>query len=79
MKSVRSRLSEASAAARMLLGDSPRNCGCLLTLVAMMTESLFRRAAVHSPMIVSDSPPAFPGTHAEYESAVSMKLPPPAT
>src|SRR6202012_1699821 len=63
----------------MLPGASPRNCGCLLTLVAMMTESLFRLAAVHSPMIVSDSPPAFPGTQAEYESAVSMRLPPPAT
>src|SRR5579864_3880299 len=29
-------------------------------------------------MIVSDSPPVWPGTHAEYTSAVSMKLPPAA-
>jgi hypothetical protein len=29
-------------------------------------------------MIVSDSPPPLPGTQAEYESAVSMKLPPAA-
>ena len=79
MWSVRSRASEASAAASTLPRDSPRNCGCLLTLVAMITESRLPRAAVHSPMIVSDSPPACPGTHAEYESAVSMKLPPPAT
>ena len=61
----------------MLFADRPRNCGCLLTLVAMTTESRFPRAFVHSPMIVSDSPPLCPGTHAEYESAVSMKLPPP--
>ena len=27
-------------------------------------------------MIASDSPPRLPGTHAEYTSAVSMKLPP---
>src|SRR5690606_24331570 len=36
------------------------------------------RAFIHRPMIVSDSPPSSPGTHIEYVSAVSMKLPPAA-
>src|SRR6202012_155457 len=79
MSSFCSRESDPSAAVSTFERDMPRNCGCRLTFVAMTTESRLPRARVHSPMIVSDSPPAFPGTQAEYESAGSMWLPPPAT
>src|SRR5947208_1307592 len=44
----------------------------------MIISSRLPRAAIHSPMIVSDSPPEWPGTQAEYPSAVSTKLPPAA-
>lgn len=51
----------------------------MATFVATTRSDGRVRAASHSPMIVSDSPPLFPGTHAEYTSAVSIALPPPAT
>jgi hypothetical protein len=35
------------------------------TFVAMTIRSRFRRFAIHRPRIVSDSPPAWPGTQAE--------------
>ena len=63
----------------MFAGDSPGRAGSEPTLVAITTSSRLPRAAVHSPMIVSDSPPEFPGMRHMYESAVSMKLPPAAT
>ncbi|CAM5284921.1 hypothetical protein SALBM311S_10324 [Streptomyces alboniger] len=62
----------------MLAADRPWYSGCWLTLVAMTTSERFPRALTHLPMMVSDSPPELPSTHAEYESAVSTKLPPAA-
>ena len=46
--------------------------------VATTTSSRLPREAIQAPMIRSDSPPVLPGFHAEYTSAVSTKLPPPA-
>ena len=48
-------------------------------LVAMTTSSCRPRFAIQRPMMVSDSPPACPGTQREYESAVSMRLKPAST
>ena len=62
MRSVRSRRSESSHAARMFAADSPLRDGSDPTLVATTTVSRLPRAAIHSPMIVSDSPPELPGT-----------------
>ena len=78
MRSVRRRASEASAARRIVAGDSPSTPGDLPTFVATTMSSRLPRAAIQLPMIVSDSPPLLPGTQAEYESAVSRKLPPAA-
>ncbi len=61
----------------MFAGDRPLYSGWVLTLVARTTSEQFR-AANRLPMIVSDSPPVWPGTHAVPPSAVSTKLPPPA-
>jgi hypothetical protein len=36
------------------------------------------RLRIQLPMMVSDSPPTFPATQEEYESAVSTALPPAA-
>ena len=47
--------------------------------VATTTSSRLPRLAIQAPMMRSDSPPEFPGAHAEYTSAVSTKEPPPAT
>jgi hypothetical protein len=66
-KSIRStprRFSDASAPARMFFGASPIRPGALPTLVAMITLFRAPRAAIQRPMIVSDSPPTCPGTHA---------------
>src|SRR6266849_8135354 len=45
----------------------------------MITRCRFAPRFSHLPMIVSDSPPLFLGTHLEYMSAVSTALNPPAT
>ena len=49
------------------------------TFVAMTTSSWRPRAAIQRPMIVSDSPPWWPVTQREYESAVSIRLKPAST
>ena len=49
-----------------------------ITDPALLRTTLMPRLAIHRPMMVSDSPPELPGAHAEYASAVSMKLPPAA-
>src|SRR6266581_2346720 len=49
------------------------------TLVAMTTSSCRPRRAIQCPMIVSDSPPGWPVTQREYESAVSTRLNPAST
>jgi hypothetical protein len=49
------------------------------TLVAMITSSCRPRRAIQRPMTVSDSPPWWPVTQREYESAVSMRLNPAPT
>src|SRR5947209_6162516 len=46
------------------------------TLVAMTTLFLLPVRFSQLPIIVSDSPPLFPGTHLEYISAVSTRLKP---
>src|SRR6266849_10331693 len=45
----------------------------------MITRCRFAPRFSHLPMIVSDSPPLFLGTHLEYMSAVSTALNPAAT
>lgn len=58
---------------------SPRPAAPFMpTFVAIRSSSRPPRAASQRPMTASDSPPWWPGTHAEYTSAVSMKLPPAA-
>ncbi len=79
MWSVCRRRSESSHAAAMLAAARPLRVGSDDTLVASTTSSRRPRAANHSPMIVSDSPPELPGTRHMYESAVSTKFPPAAT
>ena len=49
------------------------------TLVASTTLSRLPLRLSHLPMIVSDSPPTWPGTQTEYMSAVSMKFMPAST
>ena len=72
---MRRRDSDASIAAVTSAGLNPGKSGCWLTLVAStMSRAIESRA--RDPMMRSDSPPELPGTHAEYESAESMKLPP---
>src|SRR5450755_1459689 len=51
----------------------------LPTLVASTMRSRLPLCASHLPMIVSDSPPACPGTQREYTSAVSTKFMPAST
>ena len=58
---MRSRRSESSTAAAMFVAESPLRSGHEPTFVATTTASRFPRAAIHSPMIVSDSPPELPG------------------
>src|SRR5918996_3809967 len=79
MWSVRSLRSESSTASVMFFADSPLRCGHEPTFVARTTASRLPREDIHSPMIVSDSPPELPGARQKYESAVSTKLPPAAT
>ncbi len=65
MRSVPMRRSDASQAARTLSGARPLNSGCLATLVAITVRSRAPgRAASHSPIIDSDSPPEFSGAKA---------------
>ena len=61
MWSVRRRRSESSHAAAMFAAESPWRSGHEPTFVAMTTSSRRPRAVSHSPMMVSDSPPEFPG------------------
>src|SRR6201991_1628929 len=63
----------------MLARESPCRSGHEPTFVAITMSSRLPRAASHSPMIVSDSPPELPGALHMYESAVSTKFPPAAT
>ncbi|SIH94315.1 Uncharacterised protein [Mycobacteroides abscessus subsp. abscessus] len=49
----------------MFTGSRPLCFGCIPTFVAMTISSRLPRAAIHSPMIVSDSPPVLPSTHTE--------------
>ena len=53
MRSVCSRASDASTWAAMFAADRPPSEP---TLVAITNESRFPRAAIHSPMIVSEMP-----------------------
>ena len=71
---------ESSAARSMYDFESPffSRSISLPTFVAITTLALFPLSFIHFPMIVSDSPPLFPGTHVEYESAVSTQLNPDA-
>ena len=62
MRSVCSRRSESSHAAAMFAAARPLRAGSDDTFVASTTSSRRPRAANHSPMIVSDSPPELPGT-----------------
>src|SRR5438093_96078 len=78
MRSISRRRNEASAAARIVVAESPLSPGTMPTFVAITMSLRVPRVAIQRPMIVSDSPPEWPGTHAEYTSAVSMKLPPAA-
>ena len=71
------RFSEASAAARTFLPDSPLNEGCSPTFVAtMIRERFFRDPS--SGRSSSGFPAGVTATHDEYVSAVSTKLPPAA-
>src|SRR5512141_267554 len=81
MQSVCRRRKESSAARRIYDFESPFRSGPISspTLVAMRTFLRLPLAFSHLPSTVSDSPPLFPGIHAEYTSAVSMKLHPAAT
>ena len=53
MRSVCSRASDASTCEAMFAADSPPSEP---TLVAITNESRLPRAAIHSPMIVSEMP-----------------------
>ena len=64
MRSVRRRRSESSTAASMFAADRPFLPSSDPSLVAMTTSSRRFLEASHSPMIVSDSPPEFPGIQA---------------
>src|SRR5216683_491519 len=81
MQSVCRRRSESSAERRMWDFDSPffPSPMSMPTLVATMTLFLFPLLFIHSPRIISDSPPVWPGIHLEYTSAVSTELKPAAT
>ncbi len=70
------RRSEASTPRRMDSADVPGASRLLPTFVPTTRSSRQPRAASQPPMIASDSPPAWPGTHCEYEDAVSTKVPP---
>src|SRR5918998_2538419 len=63
----------------MFFAESPLRSGHDPTFVATTTACRLPRDAIHSPMIVSDSPPELPGARQKYESAVSTKFPPAAT
>ncbi len=58
---------------------APDGVGHEPTFVAITSASRPPRAASHSPMIVSDSPPELPGARHRYESAVSIIVPPAST
>src|SRR6185369_5459224 len=82
MRSVWSRLSDASTPAAMLFAERPLPSapGAAPTLV--MSTIWLRRAGERFsqlPMMVSDSPPLLPCTQREYTSAVSMALRPEST
>ena len=63
----------------MFARERPCRSGLRPTFVATTTEARLPRAANHLPSIASDSPPTLPGANAEYESALSTKLPPAST
>jgi hypothetical protein len=58
---VRRRRSESWHAARMFAAVRPARAGSDPTLVATTIASRLPRDSIHSPMIVSDSPPELPG------------------
>ena len=60
----------------MFEGLSPGLVSSLPTFVAIIIWLLLPLFFIQLPMIVSDSPPIWPGAHWEYISAVSMKFPP---
>src|SRR5258708_23608389 len=77
MRSPRRRFSDASACFSICARLSPISPPiCMPTLVAMSTWSRLPLFASHLPMIVSDSPPTWPGTQVEYVFAVSIRLKP---
>src|SRR6185312_5505111 len=75
------RLRDSSAELKIYFFERPLRSGPISdpTFVAITTLSRLPLLFCHLPMIVSDSPPSFPGAQREYESAVSMRLKPAST
>src|SRR5690606_6560307 len=73
--SVCNRRKDASTASKIYFSDSPFFPTPISppTLVARIILSRFPDFLNQFPIIVSDSPPLFPGTQVEYLSAVSIK------